>query len=235
MITISGAGTSKEEVCGSCRCLTGKTPAEPRAWRALPLLIAWLALCGYIYPTTNLTLLCSKWPVCTAASCSWGQKSCLQWGTPISSHRPTDSFQIRTFHQMLEFMASFKNLDDLATPRPLMFAWRDRAEKSGMRGPPFAECPVPTRAIYVISLATESPGSGALLSYFLYYSSSPSLSRAQCLARCVFIEQIGDHESWSLTSPKFTTKTRLWVAHNFIHLLMTWHSFPFSSWLREGN
>ena len=167
------------------RCLTGKTPAEPHAWKALPLLIALPALCGYIYPTTNLTLLCSKWPVSTAASCSWGQESCLQWGIPISSHRPTDSFQIRTFYQIPEFMASFKNVDDLATPLPFTFAWSDRAEKSGMCGLPFAECLVPTWVIYIITLATANPESGALLSYFFVYSSSSSLYPAQCLARYV--------------------------------------------------
>lgn len=49
---------------------------------------------------------------------------------------------------------------------------------------------------------------------FLYYSSSSSLYPAQCLARYVFIKQISDHKTWSLTSSKLTTKIRLWVAQN---------------------
>lgn len=52
---------------------------------------------------------------------------------------------------------------------------------------------------------------------FLWNSSSSSLYPAQCLARYVFIKQISDHKAWSLTSPKFTTKIRLWVAQKKLY------------------
>lgn len=69
----------------------------------------------------------------------------------------------------------------------------------------------PTWAIAVISLATANPVNLGP-SFLLAKLSSSSLYPAQCLAEYIFNKQISGHKAWSLTSPKFTTKIRLWVA-----------------------
>ena len=161
-----GRELQRQKHMRSYRCLTGRLLLNLRLGGLSPALL----LCQE-FADTSIPPLTSLYSV--ASDLCPLPPLVLEDRSPVSSRASQLApigqqtvFKSEHFTKCPSSLAFLKNLDDVVTPLPFTFAWSDRVEKSGMCGLLLAECLVPTWAMYVISLATANPESGARLSSF---------------------------------------------------------------------